>query len=75
MADATIVVILGENDSAVKDILPIVLLAYKDSMGGRLSSMIFFVYNRVDTTLKDKLNGIIQVLGTSLHEAFDQVQK
>ena len=42
--------------------------------GGRLSSKLFFVYNRIDTTQKDKLGNIIQTLGTSLNEAFDYVQ-
>jgi hypothetical protein len=43
--------------------------------GGRLSSKVFFVYNRIDTSQKNKLSSIIQSLGTSLHEAFSQVQK
>ena len=42
--------------------------------GGRLSSKLFFVYNRIDTTQKDKLGNIIQTLGTSLNEAFNYVQ-
>ena len=41
--------------------------------GGRRSSMLFFVYNRIDTTQKDKLGTIVQTLGTSLNEAFNQV--
>ncbi|EFX60663.1 hypothetical protein DAPPUDRAFT_342109 [Daphnia pulex] len=80
LADATIVVTPGENDAAIKEILPIVLMAYQGSKlaednGGRLSSRMFFVYNRIDTSQKDKLNSIIQTLGISLHEAFSQVQK
>ena len=80
LSDATIVVIPGENDAAVKEILPIVLMAYQGSQlaednGGRLSSMMFFVYNRIDTKQKSKLDNIIQTLGTSLYEAFDQVQR
>ena len=42
--------------------------------GGRLSSKLFFIYNRIDTTQKDKLGNIIQTLDTSLNEAFDHVQ-
>ena len=66
LADATVVVIPGENDAAIKEILPIVLMAYQGSKlaeinGGRRSSMLFFVYNRIDTTQKDKLGTIIQV--------------
>ena len=70
----------GENDAAIKEILPIVLLAYQGSKlaeekGGRLSSMVFFVYNRIDTQEKDKLGNILQILGTSLHEAFHKVSQ
>ena len=80
LADATIIVNPGENDAAIKEILPIVLLAYQGSQlaeknGGRLSSMVFFVYNRIDTQQKDKLGNIIQILGTSLHEGFYKVSK
>ena len=80
LADATIIVNPGENDAAIKEILPIVLLAYKGSKiaeekGGRLSSMMFFVYNRIDTQQKEKLGSILQILGTSLHEAFYKVSQ
>ena len=80
LSDATIVVIRGENDVAVKEILPIVLMAYQGSKlaednGGRLGSRMFFVYNRIDTKQKNKLDTIIQTLGTSLPEAFNQVQQ
>jgi hypothetical protein len=79
LSDATIIVIPGENDAAVKEILPIVLMAYQGSQlaednGGRLRTRIFFVYNRIDKKQKNKLDTIIQTLGTSLHEAFSQVQ-
>jgi hypothetical protein len=80
LSDATIVVIPGENDAAVKEILPIVLMAYQGSKlaeenGGRLTSRMFFVYNRIDTSQENKMASIIQALGTSLREAFSQVQK
>ncbi len=79
LSDATIIVIPGENDAAVKEILPIVLMAYQGSQlaeenGGRLRTRIFFVYNRIDTKHKHKLDNIIHTLGSSLHEAFSQVQ-
>nr|CAH0113459.1 unnamed protein product [Daphnia galeata] len=79
MSDASIVVIPGENDAAVKEILPIVLMAYQGSQlaeekGGRLSSRMFFVYNRIDTQQKKNLDSIIQTLGNSLHDAFTIVQ-
>ena len=80
LADATIIVNPGENDAAIKEILPIVLLAYQGSKlaeekGGRLSCMVFFVYNRIDTQQKDKLGNILQILGTSLHDAFNKVSQ
>jgi hypothetical protein len=79
LSDATIIVIPGENDAAVKEILPIVLMAYEGSKlaednGGRLSSRMFFLYNRIDTNQKNMLENIIQSLGKSLHAAFSQVQ-
>nr|CAH0102501.1 unnamed protein product [Daphnia galeata] len=79
LSDASIVVIPLENDAAVKEILPIVLMAYQGSKlaednGGRLSSRMFFVYNRIDTKQKNKLDDIIQTLGTSLHTAFKDVR-
>ena len=80
LADATIVVNPGENDAAVKEILPMVLLAYQDSKlaeekGGQMSSRLFFVYNKIDTQQQNKLNNIVRSLGTSLQEAFIQVNK
>ena len=41
---------------------------------GRLSNMMFFVYNHIDTTQANKLRAIIQTLDTSLSEAFEAVQ-
>ena len=80
LADATIVVNPGENDAAVKEILPMVLLAYQDSKlaeekGGQMSSRLFFVYNKMDTQQQNKLNNIVRSLSTSLKEAFIQVNK
>ena len=37
--------------------------------------MVFFVYNRIDTQQKDKLGNVLQVLSTSLHEAFHSVSQ
>jgi GTPase Era involved in 16S rRNA processing len=47
LSDATIIIIPGENDAAVKEILPIVLMAYDGTKlaernGSRLSSRMFF---------------------------------
>ena len=79
LADATIVVIPGENGAAIKEILPVVLMAYQASKlaetnGGRLSSMLFFAFNRIDATQKEKLGTIVQSLGTLLKESFNRMQ-
>ena len=79
LADATIVVISGEDDAAIKEILPIVLMAYQgsqlaESKGVQLSSLLFFVYNRIDTTQKNKFGSIIQTLANSLDDAFEKVK-
>ena len=78
LSDATIVVIPGENDAAIKEILPVVLMAYQASKlaetnGGRRSSMLFFAFNRIDATRKEKLGTIVRSLGTSLNESFDRM--
>ena len=74
LADATIVVNPAEVDAAIKEILPVVLMAFQGSKlaednGDRLSRMMFFVYNRIDTTQKDKMSNIIQSLASSLDKA------
>ena len=46
-----------------------------EEKGGRLSSMVFFVYNRINTQQKDKLGNVLHVLSTSLHEAFHSVSQ
>ena len=79
LADATIVVNPAEVDAAIKEILPVVLMAFQGSKlaednGDRLSRMMFFVYNRIDTTQKDKMSNIIQSLASSLDEAFCTVR-
>jgi hypothetical protein len=64
----------------MKDISPIVLMAYRDSnlveeRGGQLSPMIFFAYNRMDTTQKQEKAANLEHLAVSLHEAGDQIGK
>eukprot|EP00794_Sanderia_malayensis_P004912 gene4912-5558_t len=54
-ADISIITTVNEEDSAIKEVLPIVMLAFKGSniaeqVSGRLRSMMFFVYSRVDTS-------------------------
>ena len=44
-----------------------------EDKGGRLCNM-FFVYNRINTTQKEKLSAIIHRLASSMKEAFDTVE-
>ena len=76
-SDATILVINGEDDNALKDILPVVTLAYKGSRlaeerEGILSSKIFAAYSQVKTDGKNqnKLQNIFTQLLTTLVESF-----
>lgn len=64
-ADATIILINSEDDSAAREVLPIVLLAYQQSelaasTTAQLSTRIFFVYIRVDMNDTKKLVNNIQ---------------
>ena len=57
-ANACIVTTVNEEDSAIKEVLPIVMLAFKGSniaqeSAGRLSSLLFFVYCKVGTSPRD----------------------
>ncbi|KAK2709411.1 hypothetical protein QYM36_013169 [Artemia franciscana] len=76
-SDAVILVIKGENDNALKEILPIVALAYKGSKlaeerGGLLSCKIFAAYNQVKCHQENrsKLLNIFIQLSTTLVESF-----
>ncbi|XP_065583796.1 interferon-induced very large GTPase 1-like [Artemia franciscana] len=76
-SDAVILVIKGENDNALKDILPIVALAYKGSKlaeerGGMLSCKIFAAYNQVKCGQENrsKLLNIFTQLSATLVESF-----
>ncbi|KAK2706350.1 interferon-induced very large GTPase 1-like [Artemia franciscana] len=76
-SDATILVIKGENDNALKDILPIVALAYKGSKlaeerEGILSCKFFAAYNQVkaDGENQKKLENTFSQLSTTLVESF-----
>ena len=57
-ANACIITTVNEEDSAIKEVLPIVMLAFKGSniaqeSAGRLSSLLFFVYSKVGTSPRD----------------------
>ncbi|KAK2703087.1 hypothetical protein QYM36_018370 [Artemia franciscana] len=76
-SNATILVINGEDDNTLKDILPVVTLAYKGSRlagerEGILSCKIFAAYSQVKTDGKNlnKLQNIFTQLSTTLVESF-----
>jgi len=53
-ADACIIMVANEEDSGLKEVLPMVLLAFKGSAiaekhAGRMQAKLFFVYRSVDT--------------------------
>lgn len=75
-ADATIILVNGEQDETIKDVLPIVRLAYQQSQlaenyGNQLASMMFFVYCRVDVKQIDYLVPNVQELFRSLNTSFE----
>ncbi|CAF3723286.1 unnamed protein product [Rotaria sp. Silwood1] len=73
-ADATIIMINNEEDTAAREVLPIVMLAYQQSelaakSTNQLKTKLFFVYTRIDTNEKSKLTGIAQSLSLELRKA------
>jgi hypothetical protein len=73
-ADATIIMINNEEDTAAREVLPIVMLAYQQSelaakSTNQLNTKLFFVYTRIDTNEKSKLSGIAQSLSLELRKA------
>jgi GTPase Era involved in 16S rRNA processing len=73
-ADVTIIMINNEEDTAAREILPIVMLAYQQSelaakSTNQLKTKLFFVYTRIDTNEKNKLSGIAQSLSLELRKA------
>ncbi|CAF1218609.1 unnamed protein product [Rotaria sordida] len=78
-ADATIILVNGEQDETLKDVLPIVMLAYQQSQlaenyGNQLASMMLFVYSRVDVKQIDYLIPNVQELFRSLTTSFQSLQ-
>jgi hypothetical protein len=58
--DACIVMVANEEDSGLKEVLPMVMLAFKESAmaekhGGQMQANLFFVYRSVDTNDTNKL--------------------
>lgn len=73
-ADATIIMINNEEDTAAREVLPIVMLAYQQSelaakSTNQLNTKLFFVYTRIDINEKSKLSGIAQSLSLELRKA------
>ncbi|CAM2726638.1 unnamed protein product [Rotaria socialis] len=78
-ADATVILVNGEQDETLKDVLPIVMLAYQQSQlaenyGTQLASMMFFVYCRVDVKQIDYLIPNVEELFRSLTTSFQSLQ-
>ncbi|CAF4381028.1 unnamed protein product, partial [Didymodactylos carnosus] len=79
-ADATIILVNGEQDGALKDVLSIVALAYEQSQlaeksGGHLASMMFCVYCRVDINQISNLIPVVQAFFIDHETKLDQIQK
>ena len=73
-ADVTIIMINNEEDTAAREVLPIVMLAYQQSelaarSTNQLKTKLIFVYTRIDTNEKKKLSGIAQSLCLELRKA------
>ena len=72
-ADVTIIMINNEEDTAAREVLPIVMLAYQQSelaarSTNQLKTKLIFVYTRIDTNEKNKLSGIAQSLCLELRK-------
>ena len=73
-ADATIITAVNEDDIAIREVVPIALLAHKRSKiaeenSGRQPTKLFFAYSRVDTTNLSKFLENRQSLHKTLHDA------
>ena len=72
-ADATIITAVNEDDIAIREVVPIVLLAHKRSKiaeeSGRQPTKLLFAYNRVDTSNLSKFLENRQSLHRALRDA------
>jgi hypothetical protein len=73
-ADACIIMVANEEDSGLKEVLPMVLLAFKGSAmaekhAGRMQAKLFFVYRSVDTNNTKALVNNQRKLQKDLREA------
>ena len=79
-ADASILMVSNEDDSALKEVLPMVFLAFKSSSmaeecGGKMKAKMVFVYRSVDINQKSKLEGNKRKLRDNLREAEKEVSR
>jgi hypothetical protein len=79
-ADATIILINSEDDSAAREVLPIVMVAYQQSelaasSTSQLSTRIFFVYTRVDMNDTRKLVNNVQSMFMHLKTNANKLQE
>lgn len=79
-ADACVFMVANEDDSGLKEVLPMVMLAFKGSIvaetsGGRIRAKLFFVYRSVNTNETGKLRENKRKLQEYLREAAIQVAK
>ncbi|KAG7387260.1 hypothetical protein PHYPSEUDO_014546 [Phytophthora pseudosyringae] len=76
-ADATLVLIQSEDAITIKEILPIVLLAYWDTQiahenGGQIPSKLLFVFNRIDMSEASKLDSVVDTLMQQLSSSSEK---
>jgi hypothetical protein len=76
--DACIVMVANEEDSGLKEVLPMVMLAFKESAmaeehGGQMQAKLFFVYRSVDTNDTNKLLMNQRKLQEDLRQASDEI--
>jgi hypothetical protein len=76
--DACIVMVGNEEDSGLKEVLPMVMLAFKESAmaedrGGQMQAKLFFVYRSVDTNDTKKLLKNQRKLQEDLRQASQEI--
>lgn len=79
-SDASLFMVCNEDDGGLKEVLPMVLLAFKGSAiaeqyGQRIKAKVVFVYRSVDTNDKKKLKGNTRKLHEHLIAAAEEVAR
>jgi hypothetical protein len=79
-ADATIVLFKGEDHSAAKDLLPIVISVFQSSnlamkYSGILTTKLFFVYNQINTNQSKNMAEIQQKLVKVLEDGIEEANR